>query len=44
MNLLSIVGNGRAVLGCALALTVTLSAGAAGQGSSRQASITQEDR
>jgi subtilase family serine protease len=42
MNLLSIVGNGRAVLGCALALTVTLSAGAAGQGSSRQPSITQK--
>jgi hypothetical protein len=42
MNLLSIVGNGRAVLGCALALTVTLSAGAAGQGSSRQSSITKK--
>jgi subtilase family serine protease len=42
MNLLSIVGNGRAVLGCALALTVTLSAGAAGQGSSRQPSITKK--
>jgi subtilase family serine protease len=42
MNLLSIVGNGRAVLGCALAFTVTLSAGAAGQGSSRQPSITKK--
>jgi subtilase family serine protease len=42
MNLLSIVGNGRAVLGCALAFTVTLSAGAAGQGSSRRASITKK--
>jgi subtilase family serine protease len=42
MNLLSIVGKGRVVLGCALALTVTLSAGAAGQGSSRQASITKK--
>jgi subtilase family serine protease len=42
MNLLSIMGNGRGVLGCALALTVTLSAGAAGQGSSRQPSITKK--
>jgi subtilase family serine protease len=42
MNLLSIVGKGRVVLGCALALTVTLSAGAAGQGSSRQPSITKK--
>src|ERR1700753_1084002 len=33
MNLFSIVGEGRAVLGCALALTVTLSARAVGQGS-----------
>jgi subtilase family serine protease len=42
MNVLSIVGKGRAVLGCALALTVTLSAAAAVQGSPRQPAITKK--
>ncbi len=42
MNLLSVVGKGRVVLGCALALTVTLSAAGAGQGSSRQPAITKK--
>jgi subtilase family serine protease len=41
MNLLSIVGQGRVVLGCALALTVSLAAGAE-QGSSRQSAITKK--
>jgi subtilase family serine protease len=41
MNLLSVMGRSRAALGCALALTVTLAAGA-DQGSSRQAAITKK--
>ena len=41
MNLLSVVGKGRIALGCALALTVTLAAGAE-QGSSRQPAITKK--
>jgi subtilase family serine protease len=42
MKLLSIVGKSRVVLGCALALTVTLAAAGAGLGSSRQALITKK--
>jgi hypothetical protein len=41
MNLLSIVSQGRVVLGCVLALTVTLAAGA-NQGSSSQSAITKK--
>ncbi|HEY3988783.1 MAG TPA: S53 family peptidase [Acidobacteriaceae bacterium] len=42
MNLLSVLGKGRVVFGCALALTVTLAAAGADQGSSRQPSITKK--
>ena len=41
MNLLFVVGKSRAALGCALALTITLAAGAE-QGSSRQPAITKK--
>jgi len=46
MNLLSVMGKSRLMLGCALALTVTLtatpSASGADRGSSRQAAITNK--
>jgi len=41
MNLLSVAGKSRVALGCALALTITLAAGAE-QGSSRQPAITKK--
>jgi subtilase family serine protease len=42
MTLLSGIGKGRVALGCALALTIPLSAAGAGQGSSRQPAITKK--